>query len=320
MKGGALKKHRKGGRAGARPPMEAALAPTLKRGTGGRDAAAAPAAHTAAANEYAERAPEDQRALLERVKQAGHAPRPAVQNLGEIVASTVRPLSQALRLDDRRLLDDILKETPPLAVGPTAQRLDAAEGLELLTRCTQVFQAQPERAAEVIPWIKEVVKAHAVFLMAQPEVAALLAPVQYAIREHLGTMSKLLLLEGRLDLVLSRLPGSSEVRVPPVAPLVTFAGDLLALQPTAPAPAGMNGTAARGHVIVVDDDDDDDDDDDGDVVMADGDDDDEDDAGSLHDSLPDQTAASVSSSDDDDEEEEEGDDGPAPDDLRSHGA
>eukprot|EP00906_Rhabdomonas_costata_P015885 RCo022772 len=169
--------------------------------------------------------PEQEKALSLRVKQASaaRAETAARREAGSkaLSANVSTALAQALHSEDFTMLDSILRTTPSSVRAASIAKLDPALALVLLRRCAQIFQLKASRAQEVLPWIKELVVTHSVFLMSQPEVSTLLLPVVHVVREHLSTFARLRQLQGRLDLLMSRLPHLQDVALSAV-PLYTF--------------------------------------------------------------------------------------------------
>ena len=180
-----------------------------------------PAYKIGAANEYADVSEDQQKALHERIRDNSGAKRLAAQDIQNVTSSIVTALAQALHTNDQQMLDDILQDTSTATISTTIRRMEAGLALQLLQKCTQIFQKEPTRAQQVLPWIKESLNVHAVFLMSQPDMHIMLAPVQQVIKEHLATFDKVLLLQGRLELLLSRLPAHTEIKLNP-RPLSRF--------------------------------------------------------------------------------------------------
>ena len=181
-----------------------------------------PSYKVAASNEFADIPPSEQKALHARIKDEMSSASPPVQNKVAMTASLVTVITQAIHTDDQQMLNDILKEgCQPIQIETTVRRLEPGVALDLLHKCTEIFQKEPTRAQEVLSWIKEVVKTHATFLVSQPNIAVYLAPVQHVIKEHLANFDKLLMLQGRLELLLGRLPTHGMATTDPV-PLSAF--------------------------------------------------------------------------------------------------
>ncbi|CAD6975755.1 unnamed protein product [Tilletia controversa] len=241
-------------------------------------------------------------------------------------------LTQALHSADKALLSSILAHSDPLLIRSTVQRITGAQALSLLEQLVaRLVGASKDGAAgggaaaandalargsstgkvrTTIEWIRSVLLLHTSYLMALPHLTTRLASLHMALSSRLASHTKLVGLQGRLELVLSQI----EIRAAYAAVAGRGAQGVKSRLANAGAGAPASGSKKKGGkgrgrgpaddptrwIEPSDDEDDDDDDDD--------DDDEDEDEGMEVDVLNNRDAEDEDEDSDDDEDEDDDDD------------
>ncbi|TPX62201.1 hypothetical protein SpCBS45565_g07046 [Spizellomyces sp. 'palustris'] len=114
-------------------------------------------------------------------------------------------LSQAIHTNDVHLLEQALQVHDTNMIVATVRRLPPSQVLPLLDQLMLRLQRRPNRARELIEWVRAVVLVHAGYLMSVPNLAANLGALYQTIDSRASVFQKLLRLSGRLDLVVSQI-------------------------------------------------------------------------------------------------------------------
>jgi U3 small nucleolar RNA-associated protein 5 len=181
-------------------------------------------------------------------------------------------LTQALRSNDRALLEKCLSTSSPRVVVNTVRRLLPMDAALFLRAAVDRVLSKPARAAQLAPWIKAVMHHHTGYMMTAPGVQAPLTALYQAIDARVGLYAQLLKVYGRLSLITAHTTtaqaddGDEAGGMP--GPEVVFE-DGSDEEPEAEDPFAPEG--------VSDDDDDDDMDGDSEKMSEDGSDDEDDD-------------------------------------------
>ncbi|CAD6921948.1 unnamed protein product, partial [Tilletia controversa] len=112
-------------------------------------------------------------------------------------------LTQALHSADKALLSSILAHYDPLLIRSTVQRLTGAQALSLLEQLVARLVGASKDGQE--EWIRSMLLLHTSYLMALPHLTTRLASLHMALSSRLASHTKLLGLQGRLELVLSQI-------------------------------------------------------------------------------------------------------------------
>ncbi|KAL0051933.1 hypothetical protein WJX82_004755 [Trebouxia sp. C0006] len=135
---------------------------------------------------------------------------PGVQGAGDpagpfdkAVSVTVL-LTQALRADDRQLLEKCFAISNDKVVNSTVQQLAPQDVARLLQVAVQRLQSSPKRGKQIATWLRAMLLHHTAYLMSAPGVQASLTGLYQAIEARLALYKPLVSLQGRLDLVLAQ--------------------------------------------------------------------------------------------------------------------
>ncbi|GAX81324.1 hypothetical protein CEUSTIGMA_g8755.t1 [Chlamydomonas eustigma] len=110
-------------------------------------------------------------------------------------------LTQALRSNDRALLEKCLSATNARVISNTIRRLLPTDAALFLKAAVDRVLSRPARAAQLAPWIKAVMHHHTGYLMSAPGVQAPMTALYQAIEGRVGLYQQLLKVYGRLSLV-----------------------------------------------------------------------------------------------------------------------
>ncbi|ORY63928.1 Dip2/Utp12 family-domain-containing protein [Pseudomassariella vexata] len=119
---------------------------------------------------------------------------PSLSSLGTV-------LTQALRTDDRDLLESCLHTTDLATVRNTIQRLESSLAGTLLTKLASRMHRRPGRAGSLMAWVQWTLIAHGGALASQPGLVKKLSELNRVLEERSRGLSSLLALKGKLDLL-----------------------------------------------------------------------------------------------------------------------
>jgi U3 small nucleolar RNA-associated protein 5 len=154
----------------------------------------------------------DETAAFRRSLPAGRAPR--ANSLSTL-------LSQALRADDRALLERCLSVSDESVIKRTVAALSSDEAIAFLALVVERLNARPHHGLHLSRWIRGVLCKHASYLMSAPRAKTALSALHQMIESRVSLMKPLLQLSGRLDLLLSQREGEaagSGDAAPPMEP------------------------------------------------------------------------------------------------------
>lgn len=121
-------------------------------------------------------------------------------------------LQQALHSNDAALVEYCLTAGASASaagnsqlIRVTVRRLAPVYVLPLLQHLMLKFSTRPNRAAALLPWLREVFHAHTAYLIRQPALPAKLAPLQHLLEQRSAVFKKMLKLQARLDLLLGQI-------------------------------------------------------------------------------------------------------------------
>ncbi|KAK9468153.1 Dip2/Utp12 family-domain-containing protein [Lipomyces arxii] len=126
---------------------------------------------------------------------------PAVPAIGSL--STV--LTQALKTNDQALLESCLSYADPNVIRQTIIRLDPPLSVALLDRLAERIARTPARTAQLTVWMRYVMVVHGGYLVSLPNLVNTLTTVRNALSRNAGTLSRLLALQGRLDMLSAQI-------------------------------------------------------------------------------------------------------------------
>ncbi|KAI8922261.1 WD40-repeat-containing domain protein, partial [Powellomyces hirtus] len=113
-------------------------------------------------------------------------------------------LSQAIHTSDVQLLEQALQVHDGDMILATVRRLPPSQVIPLLDQLMLRLQKRPNRAKELIEWVRAVVLVHAGYLMSVPHITSSLGALYQTLDSRASVFQKLLRLSGRLDLVVSQ--------------------------------------------------------------------------------------------------------------------
>jgi U3 small nucleolar RNA-associated protein 5 len=118
-------------------------------------------------------------------------------------------LVQALKTQDKSLLEYCLSSTNHQVIQATVRRLPPEYVLPFLTQVIDRIQSRPSRGVVLFPWVKAVLTLHTAYLMSVPDLPRHLSSLYQMVDGRLAIFKKLLKLSGRLDLVMSQISARS---------------------------------------------------------------------------------------------------------------
>lgn len=110
-------------------------------------------------------------------------------------------LTQALRSNDRSLLEKCLATSNTKIIANTVRRLLPVDAALFLRAAVDRVLSKPARAVQLAPWIKAIMLYHTGYMMTAPGVQAPLTALYQAIDSRVGLYPQLLKVYGRLSLI-----------------------------------------------------------------------------------------------------------------------
>lgn len=114
-------------------------------------------------------------------------------------------LTQALKTNDRDLLESCFQTHDVQTIRSTVQRLQSQHVATLLQRLAERIHKRPGRTGQLITWIQWSLIAHGAYLVNQPDVMKKLKSLSQVMRERANGLQPLLHLKGKLDMLSSQL-------------------------------------------------------------------------------------------------------------------
>ena len=114
-------------------------------------------------------------------------------------------LSQALQAEDNSLIEQCLCVQDEKMISKTIRRLRSADAAKLLVISISKLESRPQRAINLIPWVRAVLLQHASYLMSTPSMRPVLLSLYQIIEARLATFRPLVSLSGRLDLIMAQI-------------------------------------------------------------------------------------------------------------------
>eukprot|EP00198_Chlamydomonas_reinhardtii_P003632 XP_001692968.1 predicted protein [Chlamydomonas reinhardtii] len=150
-------------------------------------------------------------------------------------------LTQAIRSNDRALLERCLATSSTTVIANTVARIVPMDAALFLKAAVDRLVSKPNRAVQLVPWIRAVLHHHTAYLMSAPGVQPALTSLFQAIDSRVRLHDPLLRLYGRLGLVLHHTRTDKAAAGPErPGPEVEYVDDLeeepAAEDPFAPAP------------------------------------------------------------------------------------
>lgn len=110
-------------------------------------------------------------------------------------------LTQALRSEDRQLLERCLSVGDPAVITNSVQRLQAPDATSFLQAAVAIMARKPQRAHQLMPWMQALVLAHAAYFIASPAARRVLMAMHAAIDARCLHKDRLEELAGRIELI-----------------------------------------------------------------------------------------------------------------------
>jgi U3 small nucleolar RNA-associated protein 5 len=126
--------------------------------------------------------------------ESGHLALPTGMSLGTV-------LTQALRSNDRNLLEACLHTSDLDVVRNTIQRLDSSLAGNLLSKLAERISSRPGRYGDLQLWVQQLCVAHGAAIASQPAVLSQVKTLYRVLNERSKCLSPLLLLKGKLDML-----------------------------------------------------------------------------------------------------------------------
>ncbi|KAK6535282.1 Small subunit (SSU) processome component [Orbilia ellipsospora] len=121
-------------------------------------------------------------------------------------------LTQALKTDDRALLETCLQVTKVDMIESTIQRLDSLLAADLVTKLAEIIARKPGRAGSLMVWIQKTLVNHGGHLLTLPDLVRTLASLQRVLGKRAEALPKMLALRGRLSMLVAQMKLRSMAR------------------------------------------------------------------------------------------------------------
>lgn len=123
---------------------------------------------------------------------------PSTTSLGTV-------LTQALRTNDKDLLESCFQSRDTPSIRSTIQRLQSPLVADLLTVLAERLYKRPGRAGALMIWVQWSLVAHGGYLASQPQLLKKLKALQQVIKERANGLASLMTLKGKLDMLSAQL-------------------------------------------------------------------------------------------------------------------
>lgn len=114
-------------------------------------------------------------------------------------------LTQALRTNDKDMLETCFQMTDQQSIRTTIQRLQSHLIGPLMQRLAERIHRRPGRTGHLMTWIQWSLVAHGGYLVTQPEIMGKLRALNQVLRERAQGLQPLLQLKGKLDMLGAQL-------------------------------------------------------------------------------------------------------------------
>ncbi|KAF2228210.1 Dip2/Utp12 family-domain-containing protein [Elsinoe ampelina] len=119
---------------------------------------------------------------------------PSATSLGTV-------LTQALRTNDKDLLESCLQTKDLVSIKSTIQRLQSPLVATLMQKLAERLHKRPGRAGPLMVWVQWSLVTHGGYLASQPQVVRRLRSLRQVIRERANSLPSLITLKGKLDML-----------------------------------------------------------------------------------------------------------------------
>lgn len=121
-------------------------------------------------------------------------------------------LTQALKTNDKDLLESCFAETDPSTIRRTIARQKSHEIAILLERIAERIHRKPGRTGNLLIWVQWSLVAHGGYLANQPELMTKVKALAQVVRQRAAGLQPLLHLKGKLDLLHAQLDFRREMQ------------------------------------------------------------------------------------------------------------
>ena len=139
----------------------------------------------------------DPTALVSRVAGRGQVPASGM--------SLATVLTQALRTNDKDLLESCFHESDVPTIRSTIQRLPSQHVSALLQRLAERIHRRPGRTGNLMVWMQWSLVAHGGYISGQPQLVKTLKSLTHIMRERANGLQPLLRLKGKLEMLRAQL-------------------------------------------------------------------------------------------------------------------
>ncbi|KAK6528237.1 Small subunit (SSU) processome component [Arthrobotrys megalospora] len=121
-------------------------------------------------------------------------------------------LTQALKTDDRALLETCLQVAKVDMIESTIQRLDSLLAADLVMKLSEIIARKPGRAGSLMVWIQKTLVNHGGHLLTLPDLVRTMASLQRVLGKRAEALPKMLALRGRLSMLVAQMKLRSMAR------------------------------------------------------------------------------------------------------------
>ncbi|KAK6500700.1 Small subunit (SSU) processome component [Arthrobotrys conoides] len=121
-------------------------------------------------------------------------------------------ITQALKTDDRALLETCLQVTKVDMIESTIQRLDSLLAADLVMKLSEIIARKPGRAGSLMIWIQKTLVNHGGHLLTLPDLVRTMASLQRVLGKRAEALPKMLALRGRLSMLVAQMKLRSMAR------------------------------------------------------------------------------------------------------------
>ncbi|KAF4550241.1 U3 small nucleolar RNA-associated protein 5-like protein [Elsinoe fawcettii] len=110
-------------------------------------------------------------------------------------------LTQALRTNDKDLLESCLQTKDLASIKSTIQRLQSPLVATLMQKLAERLHKRPGRAGPLMVWVQWALVTHGGYLASQPQIVRRLRSLRQVVRERANSLQSLIVLKGKLDML-----------------------------------------------------------------------------------------------------------------------
>lgn len=121
-------------------------------------------------------------------------------------------LSQALKTNDKSLLESCFQVTDSKVILATIRRLESPLAVQLLEKLAERIARKPGRAGSLGTWVRWTLVAHGGYLVSLPNLVKTLSTLHGTLTTRAAALPRLLALQGRLDMLNAQLELRNSMR------------------------------------------------------------------------------------------------------------